>query len=139
MTSERKVSASLNPAYEADRYILAKLPDKNISEVIKLALVLWYEIQEQDRIVIDRDEYDQLRQSNSPTSALASMALDIPAITKAISDGIAQGIAKAGIQGIASIPTNGNSSAKPAQIDDEREDPNDPLVRALMGLSWEDV
>lgn len=138
MTSERKVSASLNPTYETDQYILAMLPEKNISEVIKLALALWYEIQEERRIVIDRDEYDQLRQRQQ-AAAPVGMALDMPAITKAISDGVAQGIARAGIQGIASTPTNGNGATKPAPIDDEREDPNDPLVRAMMGLKFEDI
>ena len=132
-----KIAASLNE--EHDAYIIDRLPAEGRSEIIKAALILFFRVQEGELAITDPAEVSN---NTTPESrrvqAAAPVVVDTSGIERAIRDG-AERIAQmlAGGQIVVQSNGNGNGHHAEANPEEDREDPNDPLVLSMLGLNFD--
>ena len=130
-----KIAASLNDSDAEESALYERLPKKGLSAFIKEALKLYCQWLDGEIVVMPKAEHDALiAGANSHPSQSVPLSITPDALTAAISKGIVEGIKQSGLSLVAS--TNGNGHH--ANSEPEHEDPDDPLVRAMIGLSFDD-
>lgn len=146
---ERKTSASLNDIYEDDAYILKHLPEDGVSKIIKAALVLYYRVQTGEVVIANEPAPPEPVPVEPALTAMIEALLDGVGllVTKADQQlaeatGNTQAIVQA-IQAIkivqSAMPHNGNGNGHHRAPDEERESLDDPLVRNMIGMNFDDA
>lgn len=140
----RKIAASLNEQNEQDAFILAFLPDDNVSSVIKDALQLYYQVEKgQLTITLPGEEVVESKASGGGLDAevvatllmtMERIANGVEAQTRELKNLRVVG-AVAAENAVDDATALQEDDVEPIEDEEERLDPNDPMVRNLMGIT----